>query len=72
MTIPAHRHGFMRPAPGVVRCCLCFEAFPVQDLAVDESGDTIDVCVPCLEAEQAEIARRRLAHHDDGGPFAAN
>jgi hypothetical protein len=58
--IPSHRHGFMRPAHGVVRCCLCFEAFHVEDLSMDEDGVTIDVCVPCHDAEKIEIEKRQV------------
>lgn len=32
---------------GTVMCCLCFGRFLTHQLATDESGDKIDVCLNC-------------------------
>jgi hypothetical protein len=38
-------------------CCLCFDRFPVEELAL-EDGTPIDICKPCYAADKAEAARR--------------
>jgi hypothetical protein len=47
----------MRPAPGVVRCCICFHAFKVEDLYVDPDGQKWDVCWGCAAMENPTAAR---------------
>lgn len=38
-------HDLMRPAPGIVRCAICFTARTVDELLVDESdGMRWDIC----------------------------
>lgn len=41
---------------GLVLCMLCFESKPVEQMHVDEHGDTWDVCKPC-QKEQEEFER---------------
>jgi len=40
---------------GLVRCCLCFDRFPFDELNVTESGDVEDVCKPCAAYEAALV-----------------
>jgi hypothetical protein len=53
----------MRPAPGIVRCCICFEARPSHELLLDQAdGQRWDICGdgPC--AAQAGL-------NPDGSPI---
>lgn len=42
---------------GKVMCCLCFERFPREQLNVRD-GHRENVCVPCAEQEDEELAKR--------------
>lgn len=50
-------YDLMRPAPGWQRCCICFEARRIEELAVDEDGQVWDVC-PGVCAEQSGLEER--------------
>ena len=46
----------MRPAPGIVRCCICFEARPVAELLLDKTtGQRWDICAAGNCARQAGL-----------------
>ena len=47
-------------ATGNYMCCLCFEAFPLEELHMDEDGQREDVCIPCWEAEDKIMRERGL------------
>lgn len=46
-----YRHHGPTCPDGMTRCCICFGRFPVDQLAVDESG-LIDVCQACSVLDQ--------------------
>ena len=52
---PHIKHDLMNLAPGIYRCCLCFDAFTMDQLAIlnDGSGMHTDVCLGCAEMETA-------------------
>lgn len=53
---PIVRVDLMRPAPGIVRCCICFEARPIEELLLDvSSGKRWDICGTGLCAQQAGL-----------------
>lgn len=59
---------------GQVMCCMCFERFPIEELAF-EGGAPVDVCVPCMEHENEGRRRRsmptycpRCGHREGRGP----
>ena len=54
------RHWGPQCEDGKVMCCLCFDRFPVEELAL-EDGTPIDICKPCYEADMAEATRRGKA-----------
>jgi len=43
---------------GMYMCCLCFDRFEVDELAI-EDGDTIDVCWTCFNWEQERLQKRQ-------------
>jgi hypothetical protein len=46
----------MRPAPGIVRCCICFEARKIEDLLLEKAtGQYWDICGDGTCAEQAGL-----------------
>lgn len=49
----------MRPAPGIVRCCLCFRAFKEDELYVDAEGQKWDTCVECQRIEDLHLELER-------------
>lgn len=51
----------IRSVSGAVACCICFEWFELDELAVDEHGDKIDVCQRCWHREEL-IKRDRWCH----------
>ena len=51
------RVNLMRLDNGMVRCCICFEFFSCEMLSRDE-GRLTDVCQPCADHEQADLAAR--------------
>ena len=44
---------------GLVMCCLCFDRFPQDALAVDSDGLKWDVCAPCYRDDQVATLRAR-------------
>lgn len=46
-------------ATGRIMCCLCFGTFSFEELSKNDEGYLTDVCIPCREAELAELERRR-------------
>lgn len=41
-----------RADEGLFMCSHCYEYIPMDDLYVDEIGDLLDVCWPCIQIEQ--------------------
>lgn len=37
---------------GQFLCCLCFEAYPMENAATDNDGDRIDICTGCWSKEK--------------------
>jgi hypothetical protein len=43
---------------GVVMCCMCFDRFAIEQLAVDVDGQRVDVCWPCWEHDQERLRQK--------------
>lgn len=50
--------------PKTFMCCLCFSLFNVADCAVDDTGQKIDVCVPCWKHDNR--SREVMADRKEG------
>lgn len=55
-----NRHYGPQCPDGLVMCCLCFERWHVEQLAVDEHWTRVDVCGACAakDAELTAVALR--------------
>lgn len=38
--------------PQKFMCCLCSMVFDITDCAVDDTGQKIDVCIPCWKQDK--------------------
>lgn len=49
------RHGGVQCPDGLVMCCICFDRFTVDQLAVDD-GSRVNVCAECGAREARILA----------------
>ena len=54
------RHWEAQCPDGKVMCCLCFERFDLDQLALDEDGSVTDICQACSDYEQAQLKKHKL------------
>lgn len=52
-----HREPYC-PTNKLVMCCHCFDAVPLDQLNILDSGSLEDVCKPCAEEEKRQLAER--------------
>lgn len=54
-------HGKRRSEHACLVCTLCFKDLTPAECSYLPDGSQVDVCVPCAEAEQAELIKRARA-----------
>lgn len=58
-------HGKRKSEHHCLYCCLCFKSLAPDECWTDEEGQKWDVCIPCKEAEEVELSRRKAAGYED-------